>query len=204
MKAFAVIITLAGSASAFAPVQQSRSSTALADKPFSDALGVQAPLGLWDPLGIIADGDQEKFDLFRECEIKHGRVAMLAVVGYLVTAAGIRFPGAEGIPDGLAAIPALIKAEGGSIVGIQMFFFFVLAEIINRDADWLDNEAEFVGDYRNGSLDFGWDKFDEKTKLRKRSIELNNGRAAMMGIWGLVVHENMGVSILPGGYLPGH
>jgi len=44
MKAFAVIITLAGSASAFAPVQQSRSSTALADKPFSDALGVQAPV----------------------------------------------------------------------------------------------------------------------------------------------------------------
>jgi hypothetical protein len=33
---------------------------------------------------------------------------------------------------------------------------------------------------------------------------LNNGRAAMMGIWGLVVHEMMGVSILPGGYLPGH
>ena len=86
----------------------------------------------------------------------------------------------------------------------KCWVFFVIAEIVNRDADWLDNKAEFVGDYRNGKLDFGWDKFDEKTKLRKRSIELNNGRAAQMGILGLVTHEIMGVSILPGGYLPGH
>jgi len=161
-------------------------------------------LGLFDPLGLIADGDVERFDRLREQEIKHGRVAMLAVVGYLTTAAGIRFPGAEGIPDGLQAFPALFAAEGGKNVLLQMLGFFVIAEIVNRDADWLDNKAEFVGDYRNGKLDFGWDKFDEKTKLRKRSIELNNGRAAQMGILGLVTHEIMGVSILPGGYLPGH
>ena len=49
-----------------------------------------------------------------------------------------------------------------------MAAFFFVAEIVNRDASWLDNEAEFPGDYRNGALDFGWDKFDEKTKLRKR------------------------------------
>jgi hypothetical protein len=85
---------------------------------------------------------------------------------------------------------------------MQMGAFFVVAEIVNRDADWLDTKAEFPGDYRNGALDFGWDKLDAATKLKKRAIELNNGRAAMMGIWGLVTHEVMGVSILPGGYLP--
>ena len=63
-------------------------------------------------------------------------------------------------------------------------------------------ENEFPGDYRNGALDFGWDKLDEATKTKKRTIELNQGRAAMMGITGLMVHEFMGVSILPGGYLP--
>jgi hypothetical protein len=204
MKSVAVLVALVGSAAAFAPAPQVHSSSALAAKPFADALGVQAPLGLWDPLGIIADGDQEKFDLFREVELKHGRVAMLAVTGYLTTAAGIRFPGAENIPDGLAAIPALLNTADGKNVALQMMFFFVLAEIVNRDAPWTDAKAEFIGDYRNGALDFGWDKYDEKTKLRKRSIELNNGRAAMMGIWGLIIHENMGVSILPGGYLPGH
>lgn len=161
-------------------------------------------LGLFDPLGLISDGSQEKFDRLREYEIKHGRVAMLAVVGYLTTAAGIRFPGAEDIPDGLAAFQALLDTKDGQNVLMQMVAFFVVAEIVNRDAEWLDNKAEFVGDYRNGALDFGWDKLDDATKLKKRSIELNNGRAAMMGIWGLVTHEVLGVSILPGGYLPGH
>jgi hypothetical protein len=41
------------------------------------------------------------------------------------------------------------------------------------------------------------DKFDDATKLEKRAIELNQGRAAMMGILALMVHEKLGVSILP-------
>ena len=54
-----------------------------------------------------------------------------------------------------------------------------------------------TGDIRNGLDGGGWDTFDEATKLRKRTIELNNGRAAMMGILGLMVHEQLGVSIIP-------
>lgn len=162
-------------------------------------------LGFFDPLGLLKEGDQATFDDLREKEIKHGRVSMLAVVGYLVTAAGVRFPGAEGIPDGLGSWQALLDTKDGMNVLMQMGAFFVVAEICNRDAYWLDKEpAEFVGDYRNGALDFGWDKLSAASKMNKRSIELNNGRAAMMGIWGLVTHEIMGVSILPGGYLPGH
>ena len=107
---------------------------------------------------------------------------MLAVVGYLVTAAGIRFPGAEGIPDGLAAFPALHQTADGKFVLLQMGAFLTCAEICNRDAF---GKAEFIGDYRNGALDFGWDKFDEATKLKKRTTELNQGRAAMMGITGV-------------------
>ena len=56
-------------------------------------------------------------------------------------------------------------------------------------------ESEFPGDFRNRALDFGWDTFDEETKLSKRGIELNNGRAAMMGILGLMVHEQLGGSV---------
>ena len=53
-----------------------------------------------------------------------------------------------------------------------------------------------IGDFHNGYIDFGWDDFDEETKISKRAIELNNGHAAMMGILGLMVHEK----IAPLGY----
>mmetsp|Transcript_20849 Transcript_20849/g.38976 ORF Transcript_20849/g.38976 Transcript_20849/m.38976 type:complete len:205 (-) Transcript_20849:75-689(-) len=200
----AILASLVASAAAFAPTQQNSASTsALQAKPFENELGAMTPLGLFDPLGLIADGSVEKFNTLREYELKHGRICMLAVTGYLTTAAGIRFPGAESIPDGLKSFPALLETKDGQNVLLQMLAFFTVAEIVNRDASWIDNEPEFPGDYRNGALDFGWDNFDEKTKLKKRTIELNNGRAAMMGIWGLVTHEMLGVSILPGGYLPG-
>ena len=52
--------------------------------------------------------------------------------------------------------------------------------------------GEFVGDFRNGALDFGWDSFDEETKLSKRAIELNQGRAAQMGMLALMVHDKLG------------
>jgi len=53
------------------------------------------------------------------------------------------------------------------------------------------SESEFPGDFCNGALDFQWDTFDEETKLVKRGVELNQGCVAMMGILGLMVHEQL-------------
>ena len=77
----AVFATLAASAVAFAPSQQAKTSTALS-ADFEGDIGATLPLGFWDPLGLVADGDQEKFDRLRLVEVKHGRIAMLAVVGF--------------------------------------------------------------------------------------------------------------------------
>ncbi len=74
MMKIACLLALAGSAAAFAPVAQTTSSTAL-NADFSKELGVQAPLGFFDPLGMLKDADQNKFDGLRERELKHGRVA---------------------------------------------------------------------------------------------------------------------------------
>merc|ERR1712110_645654 len=51
-------------------------------RAFEGELGVQAPVGFWDPLGMSSDGDVETFKRRRATELKHGRVSMLACLGY--------------------------------------------------------------------------------------------------------------------------
>lgn len=194
----AVFASLLASAAAFAPVQQGARSTSL--KAFEDALGSQAPLGFFDPLGLVADGDQEKFDRLRYVEIKHGRICQLAFLGQIVTRNGIHLSGDidysghsfDSFPNGWAAISGPDAISGAGLAQIVAFIGF-LELFVMKDIEGTGNE--FVGDFRNGALDFGWDTFDEETKLSKRAIELNNGRAAMMGILGLMMHEQLGGSI---------
>jgi Chlorophyll A-B binding protein len=89
----AILASLLATAAAFAPAQQSAKTSSALSMAFESELGAQAPLGFWDPLNVVADGDQLKFNRLRYVELKHGRICMLGVVGYLVTAAGIRLPG---------------------------------------------------------------------------------------------------------------
>jgi hypothetical protein len=199
MKLIIAASLLAGAA-AFAPASQTATSTTLKASPFEGEVGAQPPLGFFDPLGITNGVDQETFDRLRYTEVKHGRIAMMAVVGYLTTMSGARFPGLEDVPAGFGAWAALPSSWL-----IWTVFTGASLEIMMRDASGyggFEGPAEFPGDFRNGYIDFGWDKLDDATKLRKRSIELNNGRAAQMGILGLMVHEQLGASILPGGVLP--
>jgi len=192
----AILASLVASAAAFAPAKQDATSTSL--KAFENELGAQPPLGFFDPLGLVSDGDEEKFARLRYVEVKHGRISMLAVLGYLVAEAGIRLPGNvnfdglefTGVRNGWAAFNDL----GGAGIGQIVAFIGVLELGVMKD---VTGEAEFPGDFRNGALDYGWDKFDEETKLKKRAIELNNGRAAMCGILALMVHDQLGVSLIP-------
>merc|ERR1719198_1226017 len=46
--------------------------------------GQTAPLGFWDPAGLATDASEGRILFFREAEIKHGRVCMLAFVGIFV------------------------------------------------------------------------------------------------------------------------
>ncbi|KAL7556308.1 hypothetical protein ACA910_009312 [Epithemia clementina (nom. ined.)] len=189
-----IIAALIASAAAFAPASQKASSSAL--KAFEEELGAQAPLGFFDPLGIVADGDQAKFDRLRYVEIKHGRICMLGVVGYLVNAAGIYLPGDIDYSgtkfsdlgygwDASFAVPVAGALQVLAFVGFLELF-------VMKDSANGAEPGEFVGDFRNGALDFGWDSFDEETKLTKRAVELNQGRAAQMGMLALMVHDKLG------------
>ena len=55
--------------------------------------GTTVGLGVSEPLGVLNDADQERFDRLRYVEIKHGRICQLGVLGWLTTSAGVRLPG---------------------------------------------------------------------------------------------------------------
>merc|ERR1712083_1141083 len=100
-------------------------------RAFENELGVQAPVGFWDPAGLSSDGDLSKFKRRRTTELKHGRVSMIACIGYIVPEyfkwPGYCSPSAklafEDIPNGLAAVA---KVPGAGWV--QMFLFCGLVE----------------------------------------------------------------------------
>merc|ERR1719191_434057 len=56
------------------------------------SLGFSPPLGLFDPLNFLSRGP-DAYRRYQEIEIKHGRLAMAATLGVIVTEAGIKFPG---------------------------------------------------------------------------------------------------------------
>merc|ERR1712176_268735 len=197
MKSILFASSLLSFAAAFAPGPTGKASTAL--NAFESELGVQPPLGFFDPLGMLDDASQERFDRLRYVEIKHGRVAMLAFLGQLTTRAGNFLDGSidkaghafSSYPSGLAALfgPDAIPKEG--LEQIVAFIFFLEFGVMDN-VIWSESEPEFPGDFRNGMFGAAWDRFSDEQKLRKRGIELNNGRAAMMGILGLMVHEQLG------------
>jgi hypothetical protein len=189
------LLAVAGSVSAFSPskISLSSSSTAInVGSPFDNEIGAQPPLGFFDPLGLLQDADEARFNRLRYVELKHGRVSMLAVLGHIVTTGGVRLPGDidyhgtafSSIPTGLAA---LSKVPPAGL--LQIFLFVGFLELgVMKD---ITGDGEFVGDFRNDAIDFGWDTFTPEEQERKRGIELNNGRAAMMGILALMVHEQL-------------
>jgi len=148
---------------------------------FENAIGAQPPLGFWDPLGLLKDADQKRFDRLREVEVKHGRIAMLAVLGHITTSAGIRLPGNLGdtpfaeVPSGLHAFDVI--AQSGTS---QLAAFIGVIEI-----GYGIKKEEIEAAQLKAS---GW---DQATIEKKLAIELNNGRAAQMGILALMVHEKI-------------
>ena len=193
----ALAALLAGSAAAFAPAQTSKTSSALQVSELE--LGVTEPLGVFDPLGWL-ESEPEAFERRRAVERKHGRIAMAAVVGTIVHNNHIVFDGYispsqdlkfADIATGMAGI-AQVPTAGLA----QIFLFIGLLELA-----WLP-ASNYSGDYGVGW--FGREITNPEELTRKLNVELNNGRAAMMGIFGNMVAEQLTGQTMFEQYAAGH
>jgi len=173
--------SLAFQGPALRPVQATRA--AVSTMGVEDMPGKYALAGtIFDPLDLAS-----KYDVnwLREAELKHGRICMLAFLGWITVDAGITFPQEQfvGIKS-LAAHDAAVA--NGSMWSLLLLIgaaeFLHLKQILPLlDADW--------GDKVPG--DFGLDplKLDSP---KRREIELKNGRAAMIAFSGLVTQCALG------------
>jgi len=160
-------------------------------------IGVTPPLGVYDPLGLLKEPveyPRRSYRRYVELEIKHGRIAMLATLGVITTEAGIRFPGyisktldlkfsdiPGGALDSWAAVPAL--------GWLQIVGFIVFLELAYGAQDPKKEPGDVGG--------VSWIRYDDpETKKFKLNAERNNGRAAMMGIFGMMTHNALGVDAL--------
>merc|ERR1712039_1027792 len=138
---------------------------------FENELGVQAPTGFWDPAGFCNDGDELDFYRRRCVELKHGRVSMLACIGYIVPeyfkwpgylspSSNIKF---ADVPNGIGA---LTKVPAVALTAVK---------------DWPNN-------YTFGP--FGIPNApsiaDPEVRKKKLNAELANGRLAMVAIMAML------------------
>ena len=146
---------------------------------FENELGVQSPVGFWDPVGFTADGDVAAFKRRRSVELKHGRISMLAAMGFMTPEITGKFPGYlspsaglkfADVPNGLAAISKVPALGWAQIIGYMGF---------------VEVSGGFE-DYKSGTPgDYGWklsSKKDPEENKRSLQAELANGRLAMTAI----------------------
>eukprot|EP00933_Yihiella_yeosuensis_P052063 TRINITY_DN5004_c0_g1_i2.p1 TRINITY_DN5004_c0_g1~~TRINITY_DN5004_c0_g1_i2.p1 ORF type:complete len:297 (+),score=65.39 TRINITY_DN5004_c0_g1_i2:56-946(+) len=173
---------------------------AAAGPDFSGELGVTPPLGYWDPLGLSVNADPNKAELnFRRrrlVEIQHGRLAMLATLGYIVPEF-FRFPGylspSKGIafadlPSGLAAA-SKVPLTGWA----QIIAFAGVVEIYNLQSTPTGIAGDFE-QYGQFGIPFGKNSpkiTDPEKKMKSLNAEINNGRLAMMAIIGMFFQDGL-------------
>ena len=70
--------------------------------------GVTAPFGFFDPMGLTPETNEE-LQLYREAELAHGRVAMVAALGFLVQVLSSTSPSPSTSPSARSPQPAALS-----------------------------------------------------------------------------------------------
>jgi hypothetical protein len=150
----------------------------------------------FDPLGFAEGADLDQMKKYREAETQHGRVAMLATLGFLVGENYHPLFGLEGKEilaiDSLTEVRLVFPAffEGLAIVIGALEFNRALV-------GWASPLKERTGnvlndDYYPGDIGFdplGLKPTDAEEFETMQTKELQNGRVAMLAVAGMVAQE---------------
>jgi len=214
-----LLASIFGSAAAFAPSQSSNKVSSLGStKADLEELAIKAnPLvKFYDPLNLAeADfwgrGTESTIGFLRHAEIKHGRVAMAAFVGYCVHS-NFHFPWAQtlagDLPPSLELSP---EAQWDAIPAPAKWQIFTVISALELwdETGGGDDMPHYMEGRQPGKypsfdnfrrdvhpvLDlydpFGFSKkMSDEQKERRLVIELNNGRLAMIGIMGFLAADS--------------
>ena len=184
-------------------------------------------LGFWDPLGASSldfFGLEQSGRLpsgatvgyLRHAEIKHGRVAMAAFVGYCIQANGVRFPWTPypGFQDGLTP-----PEQWANVPAAGKWQFFVFIGILEALGECFPSGEHYMAGGRPGVFPslkepneemlskgvypfhgFPLDLYDPFGTFANRSpedkerglrVEVNNGRLAMLGIFSFISEQKV-------------
>jgi len=226
----AFFLTLMGSTTAFVPslagVKSSplpMSSSSVESKSDLEVLAkkLNPVINFYDPLNLAeadfwGQGEEATIGFLRHAEIKHGRVAMAAFVGYCVQS-NFHFPWAQTLAGGMHpsvdigpeaqwdATPMNAKLQILGLIGVLELW------------DECGGGGEAVHYMRGGkpgkypsftvfrdTVHFVFDLYDpfgfnkkmsEETKERRLAAEINNGRLAMLGIFAFLSADKIPGSV---------
>lgn len=175
------------------PVQAINGWTPDESKPCFGLPGVVAPTGYFDPIGFSRTGiSLDDVKRYREAEVQHGRVAMMASIGYL---AGESIPG--GGPFSITGpandqlqqvpLPAFLLLSGAIAYAELKRATIGWVEPTKFKSLWALRETYYPGD-------LGFDPLGLKPKEpaafeAMQTRELQNGRLAMLGVAGMCAQE---------------
>merc|ERR1719395_519377 len=158
-----------------------------------DMAGVTGPLGFFDPLGFTTDCDAGTLLFYREVELKHGRVAMLASLGIVVAEQyHPLFGGDIDVPAYVAFQQTPLQNFWPAVVAAiaipEIYSVFSFQEPgLKGDTQWTIRK-----DHEPGNLGFdplGLKPKDPKELKDMQTKELNNGRLAMIATAGMIAQE---------------
>lgn len=140
----------------------------------------------FDPLKF-SENSPEWVPWFREAELKHGRIAMLATAGWIAVDLGVRLPNHD-----YNSLQAHTEAvQSGAL--LQVLLWVSLLEHISIPAC----KALFDGSREPGYFSFDPLGLGKKDMKKLQVNELKNGRLAMLAFGGIATQAALGHASFP-------